>query len=268
MKLNIAEWTGTKSYKLVFVSLSPDNLRAVKDVWILGDQFLREIYSALPAMHRESTITRHDMVNCCNFYNVDGLFYYNTQSVTSSFTRIVNSLIITLNKLNTLPRMVMIVPDKDLINHINFSSSGTTQIVGIVMDWLIRQIERIIYQRKAEMHDKKMGSVVTGEPKIIWVKALEECHSSVVVENVQKFNKVLESMLSTRRDTYFLDPSQHVDNTMFMKSSDSLVSSGKIHYWKSVDEQIKKFDHQEITLKPRMWPEYSGSTKCGAKLRH
>ena len=68
---------------------------------------------------------------------------------------------------------IFIIPDRDIINSADFFNLGVSELLGITVNWLAKQLERLIDNRKEQLTDKRIGALSLINPKIIWVKMLE-----------------------------------------------------------------------------------------------
>ena len=92
-----------------------ENLRAEKDVWLIGDIMLRKIFHALPALRNEARVTNTDKPYLYKYYNILEYFPANSSISHNYLLRLVNSLTEALNKNKQLPRMIVLMPDSDLL---------------------------------------------------------------------------------------------------------------------------------------------------------
>ena len=106
------------------------------------------------------------------YYNIFG--YYTMPSSGSHHTigRVVNSLITALNTRDRLPRLVVIMLDKDLIEDVGIYDHCAEDVIAQNLDWLIRQIEVAIKRRQMELTDIKPGAVYGSDPKIVLVEMI------------------------------------------------------------------------------------------------
>ena len=64
--------------------------------------------------------------------------------------RLVNALIKALNNkdLKVLPRMIVIIPDEDLIKSINYFELGISNILESAIKWVVTNMQRAIKAKK------------------------------------------------------------------------------------------------------------------------
>ena len=100
------------------------------------------------------------------------------------------------------------------------------------------------------MRDKKPGAIVTGEPKMIWVKYWINPTAEKYGSLKDKFNAILEEILTGFRHTYILDISEAMAATTCYDCNGNLNNQEKNTMWREINQTMKKFDNQEISLKP------------------
>ena len=169
----------------------------------------------------------------------------------NSMAHITNRLIDACHENKTLPRLIIILPDGDILNKIAYFDFGASRIIGDCLTWMVNQISAIIEDRKAKMKLIREGSTVGTEPKLVWVKMMSKPTSDPIQALKQKYNEILEETLASQKLNYILE----IDG---LKKDDfdhtgNLLVQGMATYWHSLDEQIRKFDKQldNISLKPR-----------------
>ena len=187
--------------------------------------------------------------------------YYNVQALhdTSPFSRknvlakILNALIKKMNEMkkeDLLPRMIIIVPDGDIIHLINHYEYGVSTIIGRCLDWLINQIDRAIRAKKSALRIKRPGSVSPFEPKIVWIKML--CHPgrNPILNLREKFNNIMEQCLNENRAGYIMEPSQEILQRNLFDRGNNITHDGRVIYWRHVNKILKDFDLQDLPLEP------------------
>ena len=169
-----------------------------------------------------------------------------------------NSIIDAINRRPRLPKYIIMVPDRDLIEAANFFSFGVTKVFGTTVNWLARQIERLIEARREELCKKCPGSIHANETRMIWVKMIPRpqvppmTHKYKVQVLRGKFNIVIDSLNKWRKNTYILEVSS-LDMQQNFTLVGSLNADGKKQFWKELDYHFKRYDRKEIKLVP---PEY------------
>ena len=72
------------------------------------------------------------------YYNI---FNFNERSGPNAISNILNSIIDVLNKRDHLPRLLVMVLDKEIIKTLNFFDFGATRELAALVNWLTRQID-------------------------------------------------------------------------------------------------------------------------------
>ena len=184
-------------------------------------------------------------------YNVS-TFTCGEKQLRNPMVRVVNCVVEALNKYNVLPRFIIVLLDWDLVRFINYSDKGISKMLGMCVEWLVAELQNAVSIKKEDMRSKRPGSVVSLEPKFIWVKMIDRPgkHLAKYMENREKFNGVLEETLFKTKQMYIMD----IDRKSLDRSSfdigGSLSTRGKGNFWGQFDRTLKKFDKQEITLRP------------------
>ena len=169
--------------------------------------------------------------------------------------RVVNSLITALNTHDRLPRLVVIMLDKDLIEDVGIYDHCAEDVIAQNLDWLIRQIEVAIKRRRMELTDIKPGAVYGSDPKIVLVEMIRR-------PLVFPLNSVMYQVLALRKkfNAILNDAALHFGyHRMYLEACTSeylfdrlgkLNEEGKIEMWREIDALIEKFDCKKINLKP------------------
>ena len=187
--------------------------------------------------------------------------YYNIRRFTidlfsktaNMMANVVNALIEAINEKTKLLRFVVVVPDADILRFINFFSTCVSMITGKCLNWIINCMERIIDARKNEFRKKKPGSIAPNEPKIIWVKMLDRPNKEFndLLSVRDKYNSILEDLLSTRCNHYIMDVNEEVCHPLHYTFHNTLNDRGKNVFWEIIDCQIEEFDYHKAILRPQ-----------------
>ena len=113
----------------------------------------------------QTNITLPVSVLQCNLYFPSG-----TSMLKSMMAKWLNSVIEGLNSKYKLPRYVLILPDKDLIENLNYFQYRVTELFETCLTWVIRQLDRVFTVRREALKLSKPGAVSSvSEPRVIWV---------------------------------------------------------------------------------------------------
>ena len=224
-----------------------ENVAAIKDLWIIGDDFVRDTYKALPALKRRNTRNHTTGPYMMDTYNVIPLMYQKNGNI---FANLLNNLIDGLNEIHKIPRIILIMPDKSIIKGIKHEEYGVSKILGICLNHLVKQLSESIERKKQCMELLKPGSITPGEPKFIWLKMIDRPNKKdKSLKQRDKFNAILEEELSARNHNYIMDINDKLDIGCFDRHG-YLTPRGMELTWIEIDQIIKSFDFQEISLKP------------------
>ena len=181
----------------------------------------------------------------------------------------VNAFIKALNDVKKLPRIVVFVPDWDLVKFINFYKPGAKDLFATILDWIMRNVDRAVQSKRDSLHHHKPGSVVESEPKIIWSKMIErvggEYERALTVH--YRFNASLEDQLASRKQHYILDVGKVIVESHYFTARNHLNQDGKHKFWREVDHLIKQFESDKEILKPTRQMAFDYDKKA-ANFRH
>ena len=152
-------------------------------------------------------------------------------------SRITNSFAYGLNKIDKLPRMIILVIDKDLIETLNYKNYGVSTMIGTWLEWVANTLDDMIETRKKQLKDKALKERY---PEIFWV----ECpHNKNFVDNNMraKFNICLGTVV--RMFDYMrcikMKEFWRYDDESLVDQFGHMTQKGQQIYWKSVDASIK-----------------------------
>ena len=232
-----------------------ENVTAVQDVWFLGNNFFRETFNSFTAMRSHAHLHKVRPPHLFEFYNIFG-YCQNVSSMVRGLSHFYNPLIEALNARIKLPKYIILIWDRDFIEHADVVEhiAGAPHTYPMIIEWIISKMENVIHHRKTELIDKKPGAIMLNSPEFIWVKMLKrlKAYAEHKLFSLRgKFNNALENTLLNRKGripSYIL--SIEVDQEEFLPNGD-LTSSGKRKFWQEIDSCINKFKRREINLKPK-----------------
>ena len=100
-----------------------DDILAASDVWLVGDAFLRDIYPTLQALRAKAVLDKKVKPYIYEYYNVIPRFPAKNSNIRSTTARIFNEVVSGLNERSRLPRYIIMVLDKEILetaDHNNF----------------------------------------------------------------------------------------------------------------------------------------------------
>ena len=201
-------------------------------------------------------------------FNICG-FYPRVQ--TQGLMRFINPLIEALNKHHCLPKILVIVPDKDILRCIQSCESfRAARFIGAVVHYLIKQVNMLISRRKQDLETKRIGTLVApimGRKehddqdsndiqtlKVVWIRMVRRPKSTQKYNELfnlcGKFNSILEErILEDGQDMHHI---MSIDvPEMEFNFAGHLTSHGKTIFWNEVNRGLMKFYLGDITLNPR-----------------
>ena len=226
-----------------------DEIRAAKDVWLLGDEFLKEMNHTLRAMKMRpghDPNSSNTMVPYLHQqYNIKALFDTNNFPQENTLAIIHNSLIrgINENARYTMPRMIIIVISDELFKMIDHVDYRVSLMIGKCIDWLLINLERIVKNRKIDVHQYRPGAVNYFEPKLIWLKMIELGNFAVNHTKATlswKFNAILEQSIQKSESSFIMKSLPM--HPFLMDRNGALTHDGRIAYWKYISNKIHDFD--------------------------
>ena len=177
----------------------------------------------------------------------------NIKSVEAQF---VNALIEALNGKIKLPKYIIIILDKDILEGIlpRLFDHGLKELLRDSIEWVMKTMSKILADRKEDLRSKKAGALNTSaEPRLVWTTILprpHNLHSSVepVFKLVKKGNEVIEEMVD-RYDKYnHILYINNLDEYRYSNSTGKLTGTGKSAFWRELDTTMRRFDRGEIEL--------------------
>ena len=129
----------------------------------MGDAFLRDIFDGLQGLKRQAIVNKKvGTPYLFDYYNVFG--YYSGDLIRRKMAKIVNSAIEGLNDRQRLPRFIIVIIDKDIIEDVNmFGPNGETALREATI-WVTRQIEMAVKRRRLEIIEKCPGAISGSDP--------------------------------------------------------------------------------------------------------
>ena len=115
--------------------------------------------------------------------------------------RVINSMIEGLNSKEQLPKYVLVVMDKDLIENVNYFEFGLADIMDECVFWMVKEANKLFEIRREDLRRRKPGALSTAtEPRLVWLAMIQHpmVHDNFkkVYSKRSKFNKALEDAVS------------------------------------------------------------------------
>ena len=240
------------------MNLIADNISAIFDLCCVGDDFLRNMFHSLQAWITQAGLSRKVLPPYIKeYFNVQGFFFRASHLLQSATALVINSVIEGLNTREKLPKIMLIVLDKDIIQNLDQLDYGVYKQLSAVVNWLTCQIDIAIRQKRLQLCEKKPGAVFNQRfPAVIYVSML--CR----IKRYNRKHKIATACALRRKFNDILNESaarlnHHVMNISNCSSPDhfdqfsNLTHKGKSEFWNEVDNLIERFDQRKITLQPK-----------------
>ena len=222
-------------------------------MWFIGDEFIHGIYHRLQELNTEAKIAKGKTPYLYDMYNVRCFTANPLSEMKNVATRLVNSLVKALNDYEKLPRMILVVPDWDLLNYFRFNDGNADQLIKTILKWIINNMRKAVDAKKDFLMKSKIGAVFEGEPKIIWAKMINRPgykRFNAVMLQKGRFNRILEDLLADEKSHYLMDTNVATNDQSFFTDQETLNAEGCHRFWIELIEQIKLFDSKKLSLKP------------------
>ena len=223
-------------------------------MWIAGDTFLNDIWHALPELESSAIEAQKPVPYMYDYYNLTFLAEPQLINMDNSIVRILNTTIKALNSNQLrMPRIILLIPDFNVLHQIKYFGFGVSQVIGSVLNWLIKNVENAISAKKDQIRHKKPGALHSGEPKVIWLKIFERPgqEGAPSTNATRKSNNILAELIANKKCHYIMDVTDTVSSVPanFNKNS-NLNERGMDAFWMAVNQIIKDFDYGKVELKP------------------
>ena len=194
----------------------------------------------------------------------DGLFFADEFNVKCFTTkplsllqnvpaRLVNAFTKAANENNKLPRMVVFIPDWDIVKYVNYFQLGVKDMFSQILGWIMTNVMRVIQSKKDKLEHRNAGSIISSEPKIIWVKMIEciggEYNRALTTR--YRFNAALENQLAARKNHFVFDIGKAIADPGYFTMWNDLTGDGKSRYWCELDNSIQMFEYDKDPFKPK-----------------
>ena len=229
---------------------------AASDVWLVGDQFLRDLYPSLQAARAKAVLDKKVKPYLYEYYNIIPRFPATNSVIRSTLARIFNEFVSAMNDRTRLPRYVIMLLDKELVESADHNNFGIQKILTEMVSWLARNIDKVVDLRKEDIRVKRPGAIASsGEPRIIWMKMLfrpiiNDPTKSYIFAQCKKYNDVLEETIQKFKHAHIMTIDVPTDDQRLFDKWGNLSGIGMQRFWSNLIYQIKLFDRAETDLRP------------------
>ena len=120
----------------MFSSYVSDIIPSYFDLWMIGDSFLQDAYNSLQntinAAQENRQLTK---LYIQEFYNISN--FANPIPQECKIANIINGLITAVNEKHKLPRFLLVIIDKDILEDINVFNPDAIQAIRAAVDWVV-----------------------------------------------------------------------------------------------------------------------------------
>ena len=201
-------------------------------MWVIGDDFVHGTFA-----HHVTTNTEIE------FFMKE---HFNIKELSSNalhggnvMNRLYNCVVRGINEQILLPKLIVIIPDSDMIKNITYDAYGLSGIYGICVDYIIKCIHHLITDHKSSLPVKCSRFKY---PTILWIlppdikvfddnnkraKCAKALEMSVMQFNEMRFAR-LKSWNYTEQGLAVSTPTGY-----------RFAKKGLLHYWMAVDAALK-----------------------------
>ena len=204
-------------------------------------------------MKTQARANKNQIPYVFDYYNVACFTTSPNSAIRNVLSRIVNSMIKALNDTLKMPRIIIVIPDWDILKFVDKTQYGfgTKTMVESALTWIVEQMERAIDAKKDNLRRRRPGSIISNEPKVIWVKMLSRLNMrDNTLAFRATFNKALESTLAAKLNHYIIDPNENMFEKYYFDSNKNITAAGIQHLWNEIDQQVELFEKRKLSLKP------------------
>ena len=224
-------------------------VRAYERCWFFGDSFASRSFEQYFQNRKAADYNGYTKAN----FDTSGFFNNFTSDNPSVTGRLSILLAIAAKcqlagKLVPLPKLIIVVPDDDLIKQLCKSDNvkGFSKPQSRLLNFIMTHHERCIAAFKETLPAKSIRST---HLSILWIQAPE--HINFINNRLRyKFDKCLEEVTSLHSNVYTLQLKKvwnQDDQTLFLQDSQRFTALGYKNYWEAVDRTVRYFD--SIVLK-------------------
>ena len=213
-----------------------EKLKAKDDLWIVGDDFVARHMTEQLIRQPERLKTENYAVSNFGIYSAAEKAH--TARNTNLISRFRNSLVHLINRHMTLPKYIVVIPESDIIDYLNYDGFGVSTAYGRILDWLMYEFRKIISGFKDQLPDK---SKRINEPHIMWIQCTR--HVNYRNDDIRgKFNHCLKVIGSAQENTsvYFLQQLwERKNNSLVLLHNGHLTFTGVCTLWSAIDRTIR-----------------------------
>ena len=139
--------------KMIYYILFADNIRAIKSIWVIGDNFLQDMFYTFRAMKTNTSNRGRPNPYLFENYNVEAFCTPKQINNRSVLSRILNATVKAINNSpqGHLPKYLMLILDLDIIVNAQVFDYGVTKTLEDLCKWLLININNAVETKKADL---------------------------------------------------------------------------------------------------------------------
>ena len=211
---------------------------AMRDLWLLGDEFLRQTFPALQEMKSSAaSFNPHQIPYMYEQYNIYSYTKSSMVSQRNTLVRVQKAMEEAFSRKWHLPKYIIVMLDRDILHMINSEASGLTKAIERCLHYFARELASNTEDRMETFAAQRPGAAID-EPTIIWVEMFDRAYIgyTYAMRNINKFNKVLNDVAMREKNSKVMSIAdlhfQHFDHL------GELNSQGKKKFWQIVDNLL------------------------------
>ena len=217
---------------------------------------MREIFASLQALRAKSVLDKKPKPYVYEYYNIVPLYSAKNSNTRSTLARIFNAVVGGLNDRVRIPRYIMFIIDSEILEAVDHNNFGIQQILSETLDWLARNVDKVIDLRREDVRMKRPGAISSsGEPRLIWTKMvvrpiIQDPTKGHLYAQSRKFNDILEETVQKYKHSHIMELKVPAEEGRLFDKWGNLSGLGRDRYWSSLIQQLKQFDRAETDLRP------------------
>ena len=186
--------------------------------------------------------------------------------------RIVNEVIKALNEEWYLPRFIIIMPDKDLIEEVNFGGFGCKIVFEVILSWMAKEINNALEMRRDDLRYKRAGSVDPDvSTSVVWIemptRPFIKTDRGFGFAQRHTFNKTLKTITDKFGSMSSIALDIPEDRSTF-DITGNLSAKGKKTFWKQLNRSIRrKANNERITRAEAIIAQHKEQAKCNQQYQ-
>ena len=219
-------------------------VRAYDRCWILGDSFASCSFEQHFKARKSIEYNGYIKAN----FDISGFFCNFMNDNPSVIARMGNLMYVAMDcrfsgKLLPLPKLVVVVPDDDLIRLVSTEDyiHDFSEPQSRILNYIMTQHQRSISIFKENLPARCVRSDF---PKILWIQA--PLHNGFHNNSLRKkFNRCLEDVVKIDPNTHTLFLKrvwEPADSRLYISDSCRFTAEGYKVYWEAIDRTIRYFD--------------------------